>query len=66
MKNMAPKNAMTFHTAESNRVRKILDVKTRIQVTMNAGSEEMSVIRINDAIRQVGLDEQAKGMSEQS
>lgn len=57
---------MTFHTAESNRVRKILDVKTRIQVTMNAGSEEMSVIRINDAIRQVGLDEQAKGMSEQS
>ena len=57
---------MTFHTAESNRVRKILDVKTRIQVTMNAGSEEMSVIRINNAIRQVGLDEQAKGMSEQS
>ena len=33
---------------------------------VSTGSEEMSVIRINDAIRQVGLDEQATGMSEQS
>jgi hypothetical protein len=60
---------MTYHTAESSHVRKILGVKTHIQMNewrILTWPEEMSIqqLMLKDAIRQAGLNEQAKGVIE--